>query len=312
MPREVLADALRRLPRDELDTALRQKYFPIASMPGLQLFAACGGRAAARAKARGKKVVALIPPDDFHSALRLTHGAILLNDATNWLARRHPERSASHRLSRGQVAAFSAVAAVIAAGFLAAPAQVIWTLLSFVAALAFLAVIALRVLCLLGPGPFGATRTVTLADDELPVYSVLVPVFRETAVLGQLLTALRRLDYPSDKLDIKLILEERDAPMRAAVAGLTLPEHFEAIVVPAGSPQTKPRALNYALAFARGELLTIYDAEDVPEPGQLRLAAETFAASEPDMACLQAELVFYNPNENWLTRGIRAQMPQAT
>ena len=81
-------------------------------------------------------------------------------------------------------------------------------------------------------------------------------------------------------------------PMQRAVGEIHLPPQFEVIVVPGGKPQTKPRALTDALRFARGELLTIFDAEDVPEPRQLRLAAETFAGTPPDMACLQAELVF--------------------
>jgi glycosyltransferase XagB len=141
-----------------------------------------------------------------------------------------------------------------------------------------------------------------IADDELPVYSVLVPVFREIPVLNQLLTALKALDYPHHKLDIKLILEESDTNMVREVAGRTMPSYIEVIVVPSGKPQTKPRALNYALQFSRGSLITIYDAEDVPEPGQLRAAAEVFANAPPEMACVQARLVFYNPNENWLTR----------
>src|SRR6185312_3305173 len=70
----------------------------------------------------------------------------------------------------------------------------------------------------------------------------------------------------------------------------------------AGLPLTKPKALNYALTFARGSLLAVYDAEDIPEPGQLRLAADIFAASGPEIACLQARLAFYNSHENWLTR----------
>ena len=90
--------------------------------------------------------------------------------------------------------------------------------------------------------------------------------------------------------------------MQRAVAALELPEFFDIIVVPAGLPQTKPRALNYALQFARGQLLTIYDAEDMPEPMQLRKASAQFANSPHELACLQAELAFYNPNENWLTR----------
>jgi len=95
--------------------------------------------------------------------------------------------------------------------------------------------------------------------------------------------------------------------MQAALAQLTLPAQFETIVVPAGKPQTKPRALNYALSFCRGELLTIYDAEDIPEPDQLAKAAGRFAKAGPELACLQAQLTFFNPNENWLARQFTAE-----
>ena len=144
-------------------------------------------------------------------------------------------------------------------------------------------------------------------DADLPVYSVLVPLFREVSVLGQLTGALRRLRYPTDKLDIKLILEEEDMLMQRAVAGLRLDPWVEVIVVPAGLPQTKPRALNFALQFCRGGLVTIYDAEDIPERDQLRKAARRFAAAPPELACLQAKLTFYNPDENWLTRQFTAE-----
>ena len=123
-----------------------------------------------------------------------------------------------------------------------------------------------------------------IGAGDWPVYSVLVPLFREVSVLPQLVTALRRLRYPPDRLDIKLILEEEDIPMQRAVARLALEDFFEVIVVPAGLPQTKPRALNYALQFCRGELLTIYDAEDIPEPDQLEKSARRFAAAPRELA----------------------------
>lgn len=85
---------------------------------------------------------------------------------------------------------------------------------------------------------------------------------------------------------------------------IVLPDTFEVLVVPEAPPQTKPKALNYGLQFARGDLVAIYDAEDVPARGQLRLAAETFAASHSGIMCLQARLAFYNAGENWLTRQV--------
>jgi glycosyltransferase XagB len=131
---------------------------------------------------------------------------------------------------------------------------------------------------------------------------VLVPLFGETKVLGKLVRALSALSYPRSKLDIKIILEEGDHAMHVAIGALQLPEHFDVIIVPAGKPQTKPRALNYAVQFARGTLVTIYDGEDIPEPSQLKLAAAQFARADDDVACLQAALDFFNPSENWLTR----------
>ena len=47
-------------------------------------------------------------------------------------------------------------------------------------------------------------------------------------------------------------------------------------MVPDRQPRTKPKALNYALQFATGDLAVIYDAEDRPEPDQLRKAATQF------------------------------------
>jgi glycosyltransferase XagB len=302
LPVWALADALRRLPGDELEIALRNKILPIVTIPGLVLHASCGEAAKSLARAAGLKLVAQARAADFLEAARRIHGSMILKEATLGLARRHPAKSARRRFTASQMAVLAWFAAVVVALSLVLPPRFAWASASLVAGLFFLAVIALRILCLMPLLSTSRTRAHGLADADLPVYSVLVPLFRETSVLGQLLTALTHLDYPPGKLDIKLILEESDILMQRAVAGIRLPPQFEVIVVPCGRPQTKPRALNYALRFARGELLTIFDAEDIPEPQQLRLAAETFAALPREVACLQAQLVFYNPNENWLTR----------
>ncbi len=141
-----------------------------------------------------------------------------------------------------------------------------------------------------------------LTDDELPVYTVLVPMYREPEVLPALAQALRDLDYPLGKLDIKLVLEADDEETLAVARRLGLEGVFEIIRVPASLPKTKPKACNYALQFARGEYLVIYDAEDKPEPDQLRKVVATFRRSSPNTACLQCRLNYYNARENWLAR----------
>ncbi len=302
-----LCDALRRLPSDELGPALQRKLVPVVTLPGLHLYAACGAPALELARAEGLKVVAYAEASALIAAARAIHGRRLLYEATHGLSRRMPAFSARRRLTAGQIAALASLVALISATAVILPPKVEWLIASLISGAFFMSVIALRLLCVLPRMPQTLLRTTPLQDEQLPVYSVLVPLFRETSVLRQLLTALIRLDYPPEKLDIKLILEESDILMQRAVNGLRLPAQFDVIIVPSGRPQTKPRALNYALQFCRGSLLTIYDAEDVPDPDQLRKAAESFIAAPRDLACLQAQLAFYNPDENWITRQFTAE-----
>lgn len=131
-------------------------------------------------------------------------------------------------------------------------------------------------------------------EDELPTYTVIAPLFREAGMVEQLVAALNALSYPRDRLQVIIALEAVDLDTQAAVAQLVLPAGFEVLVVPEGVPQTKPRACNVALAQTRGQLVTIYDAEDRPDPSQLREAAARFAAGGPSLGCLQAPLRISN------------------
>ena len=147
----------------------------------------------------------------------------------------------------------------------------------------------------------------SIPDEFLPVYTVLVPAYREPEVLPGLVAALERLDYPRHLLDVKLLLEDDDDETLAAAAAVETDLPVEVLRVPVGEPRTKPRALDFGLRFARGELVTIYDAEDHPEPLQLRRAVVAFRRSAPDVACLQARLSFYGGDRNLLTRWFTAE-----
>ena len=141
-----------------------------------------------------------------------------------------------------------------------------------------------------------------LREEDLPDFTILVPMFREPEVLPILAGALRKLDYPLARLDIKIVLEEGDHETIDAAKQLGLEGIFEIVRVPASQPQTKPKACNYALRYARGEYLVIYDAEDKPEPDQLRKVVAAFRRAGPSTACIQCRLNYYNTSENWLTR----------
>jgi len=136
----------------------------------------------------------------------------------------------------------------------------------------------------------------------LPSVSVLVPLYREAAMIPEIARALARLDYPRGRLEVLLLLEETDRETRAAVAAARLPGWIRPMVVPDGRPRTKPRAMNYALDFCQGEIVGIFDAEDRPAPDQLSRVAETFRAAPPEIGAVQCQLTYYNARENWITR----------
>ena len=150
-------------------------------------------------------------------------------------------------------------------------------------------------------GPPG--DAVRLADHrKLPRVSILVPLLREEAVAERLLQALGAMDYPAALLDIKLVLEADDAVTRAAIERADLPPTIDVVTVPADALKTKPRAMNYALPFCRGDIVGIYDAEDRPDPGQIRAVVQHLQAAPPEVACVQGYLDFYNSADNWLAR----------
>jgi cellulose synthase/poly-beta-1,6-N-acetylglucosamine synthase-like glycosyltransferase len=147
-----------------------------------------------------------------------------------------------------------------------------------------------------------AAPTLVEMRDDMPMYTVLMPAYDEPEVIGKLVLAAEKLDYPAEKLEILLLIEEDDANTIEALLAAELPPQARVLMVPAAEPRTKPKACNYGMQFARGEYITIYDAEDQPEPFQLRKAVALFESEGPDVACLQARLDYFNPTQNLITR----------
>lgn len=154
---------------------------------------------------------------------------------------------------------------------------------------------------LVSPRRLGKQAPLPLKD--LPVVSIMVPLHKEERIAARLVRRMKRLDYPREKLDVLFVVEENDDETRNAIASAQpLPQGYRVIVVPDGHPKTKPRALNYALDFCRGDIVGIYDAEDAPEADQLLKITAAFEAAPPEVVCLQGCLDYYNPRDNWLAR----------
>lgn len=177
-----------------------------------------------------------------------------------------------------------------------------WTFLTLIA------VMALKLAALLASLPQATRRdtaspaAVMRPDLPLPVLSIIVALYREASIAPRLVRRLERLDYPRDRLEILLVVEDDDHLTRAALMAADLPPWFRMIVAPAGRIRTKPRALNIALDQCRGSIVGVYDAEDAPAPDQLRRVAAQFAAAPPDVVCLQGTLDFYNSHAHPMAR----------
>ena len=296
-----LLESCRQLRARELLPALRHRYIPIRHLSSEPMIAASDERSAQAATAAGFEISARARRRDMALALQQVFGQILICRTTRQLQQLHPAFSAHDAFGARQKTALLIALSLVLFPYAASPGFAS-VLLALIFSLIFLGGIAIRLWSVFNLAQWRERPRRPLDDEQLPYYSILVPMFGETKMLPRLLAALGALDYPKDRLDIKIILEEDDEEMRRAARRLNLPSQFEVLIVPRGSPQTKPRALTYALYFARGELITVFDAEDIPEPQQLRQAAEIFAAAPQSLACLQARLTFHDGNQNWLSR----------
>lgn len=144
-------------------------------------------------------------------------------------------------------------------------------------------------------------------DKNLPIYTVLCPLYKEADVLPHFAASIESLDWPKDKLEVLLLLEEDDVLTQKVAENLYLPKYFKTIIVPKSNPKTKPKACNYGLHYATGKYLVIFDAEDRPDPLQLKKAHLAFEKYGDEVACFQARLNYYNTHHNLLTRFFTAE-----
>lgn len=223
-----------------------------------------------------------------------------------------PHETAKVTVVRSQKIVLGYIAVALAASLL-----VDWhlTLVVILGTLASLYFIDLLFHLLLVCRSFSRMPEISISKEEIsqvphyswPTYTIFCPLYKEGKVIPQFIHAMERLDYPPDKLQIMLLLEEDDRETIRNIRAQQLPSQFEIVIVPDSQPKTKPKALNYGLQHARGEMVVIYDAEDVPESDQLKKAVLAFKKSSSRTVCVQAKLNYYNPRQNVLTRLFTAE-----
>jgi cellulose synthase/poly-beta-1,6-N-acetylglucosamine synthase-like glycosyltransferase len=255
---------------------------------------------------------------DIEQAVLAGRGETLVTKAAYELADRRPELSAED-----PIVAWQKAAGVLLAVAAAVVAVIDWRAMLLVGLLALNAAFTIGIVfkvitCVLGMsvGHRGHRYDDTVGDDsrehkgpgadipddELPVYTILVPAYGEANVVAEVVCHVSALDYPLSKLQVLLLLEADDIATIEAAKAARPPDYVRIVVVPPGGPQTKPKACNVGLAMAEGEYLVIFDAEDRPEPGQLREVVAAFRDASDDVVCFQARLNYFNIETNILTR----------
>jgi glycosyltransferase XagB len=241
-------------------------------------------------------------PSALAKAVFLAHAKTIAHRSANDLPDHAPHLSSRDGISGAQIGGVSILALLLSFGCGARPDLVLACVGAILSPL-FLGMVVTRLAATILSNPIEQPLHQTRAEDAtLPVYTIIVALYREKRVVSRLIEALRTLDYPAAKLDVKLVIETDDRETPAAIAAAGLPGFIEVIVAPSGHPRTKPRALNMALPLARGRFTVIYDAEDVPDRDQLRLALASFDHLPQEVACLQARLTIDNTDDSWLTR----------
>ncbi|HEU4655951.1 MAG TPA: glycosyltransferase [Capillimicrobium sp.] len=239
--------------------------------------------------------------------LQRVHGGEYVTVARSELLTRFPEESANRVLSDGQKVFFIALAVLFVA------LLVLFPKITLIVTMALASVFYLSTSLYkfkLTYNALGHQYEVSVTDEEvaalderdLPMYTILVPLYREAAVVPRLVAGVGRLDYPKTKLDVRLLCEEDDDETVPAIEAMDLPPHFKLVVVPDAQPKTKPKACNYGLLQADGKYVVIYDAEDRPDPDQLKKVVIAFQKVAPSVTCIQAKLNYFNSDQNLLTR----------
>ena len=244
---------------------------------------------------------------DIDHTLRRIFREELLDGATYGLYFHSPEESAFTVFTRTQFFLMAAGLIGLVAGLYLSPYATLIVLnllinLAFAASIWFKFFMSFAGAAAEAWEPVTAEEVAALKDDELPHYTILVPAYREDRVVELLLQNLARLDYPPEKIEILLLLEEDDGKTVETAKAARPPGNVYIVVVPNQIPKTKPKACNVGLFFARGDYLVIYDAEDRPEPDQLKKAIVAFRKGPPNLVCVQAALNYFNARDNFLSR----------
>jgi len=244
---------------------------------------------------------------DIIKALHMTYGGEILHKAVFDLYEKDPKSSALETFTKKQVIVLGILGFCLLTSLFLFPINTIIGFNLIINVFLFLAICFKFILTVVGAKSetvkkISSAELGNVNDEDLPMYTILLPVFKESEVIYKLAYNLQSLDYPKDKLDVKLLVESDDEVTFNAVKNLKFSCIFDPVIIPYAQPKTKPKACNYGLYFSKGKYLTIYDAEDIPDSDQLKMVNALFNKLPDNYVVIQCALNYFNKTENFLTR----------
>ena len=243
---------------------------------------------------------------DLDQLIQRVHSSFYADVSTQYLMENYPEQSAHVVFSPVQKAVFIMAAVIIVICAVIWPVGTAIGLVGVASAVYFVVSVYKFRLTLRALGTHLETDVTdeeisALDERHLPIYTILVPLYKEAGIVPRLVRDINALDYPRTRLDVKLLCEEDDLETIDKIRELALPPHFHLVVVPDSQPKTKPKACNYGLQLSTGAFCVIFDAEDRPDPDQLKKALIAFDAVPDNVVCMQGKLNHFNQDQNMLT-----------
>ena len=138
-------------------------------------------------------------------------------------------------------------------------------------------------------------------SEHLPSFSIVIPVKNEERVIDRLLNSLSTLNYPVNKREI-IIVEDGSIDKTNKICTRYAKEHANVKILHQNVSNGKPSALNFGLAQAEGDIVAVFDADNVPANDALLAVVDYF--EDPKVAAVQGRTASINPKENMLTQFI--------
>jgi len=140
-----------------------------------------------------------------------------------------------------------------------------------------------------------------LETTRLPFYSIIVPAKNEERTILRLLDSLSKISYPADKIET-IVVVDGSTDKTLEICERFVNQHCNFQVIQKSSSDGKPSALNFGIEQTRGEIIAIFDADNVPAKDALLKAAKYF--NDAKVAAVQGRTMSINSKENMLTQFI--------